>query len=505
MYVGIDLGTTYSLVSKYGTDGNIELIPDSTFRDSFFTPSVVHIDRSNAYVGQTVQKLLEQKPELEVLRFFKRSFGVHKPLHFGKDSAAWYPEGIAALLLKKLQFDVQAHTMEDVKGAVITVPAHFTDKQRKSVLQAANLVDLEVIGLIDEPVAAAIHYGVNNDADQKAILVYDFGGGTFDCTIIEMHKDGVNVLSKDGHTELGGKEMDEKIGSIILDQYVQSYGKMPDLNARSLLQLRSASEEIKIELGLPSKKFLTKTVFIGNQPLQVAVTRPQFEEKIQPLIEKSIRIVQRCIDDSSLDKEDIDTVILVGGTSMIPAVQNAVRSYFSSGKQEVIYHDPMKAVASGAALHVCQLNGDAIMAGIPSELNGVTGYSVGIRTLDSDTGRVAIDELFRKNTALPIELDRTYYTIQPKQTKMLFDFIQYRQENDPHSMGSFILDDLPAETNYPVGLKVSAELNGTIKVCAYDSKTGRELKHVLTGEEEVLEYLVNQKRLVKSTIVNHVG
>jgi len=224
MRVGIDLGTTYSLVSRMDAEGRPALVPDCAESDVFHTPSVVHLAQNAAFVGSMAEQLLEQDPTIQVIRFFKRLMGVPEPVCYDDNGAAWYPEGVSALLLKKLAFDVESMASQPMGEAVITVPAHFNDPQRKAVLAAATLADIEVMGLVEEPVAAALHYGVVGGVHDQVLLVYDFGGGTFDATAMSMDARGVYVLAKTGLTELGGKEIDEKVGAMILAQLQEGAG-----------------------------------------------------------------------------------------------------------------------------------------------------------------------------------------------------------------------------------------------------------------------------------------
>src|SRR6185436_11415294 len=265
MRVGIDLGTTYSLAARMDAEGRPVLIPDHAESDVFHTPSVVHIAQNAAFVGRMAEALLEQNPKLQVIRFFKRQMGEPNPIFYDDNGAAWYAEGAAALVLKKLAFDAEASSSLRVEESVITVPAHFTDPQRRAVLAAATLADVPVLGLVEEPVAAALHYGVTAGIRDQIVLVYDFGGGTFDATAMSMDARGVYVLAKSGLTDLGGKEFDEKVGEMILQQFERALGTPLATGARTLLELRRVSEELKIELCIPGKTRIRRLVMLGGQ------------------------------------------------------------------------------------------------------------------------------------------------------------------------------------------------------------------------------------------------
>src|SRR5688572_16623584 len=281
MRVGIDLGTTYSLVARMDPEGRPVLIPDHAESDVFHTPSVVHIAHNAAFVGRLAEALLEQDPKLQVVRFFKRLLGEATPVFYDDNGAAWFAEGVAALVLRKLAYDAEASSSVRVDDAVVTVPAHFSDPQRRAVLAAATLADISVLGLVEEPVAAALHYGVTAGVQDQVMLVYDFGGGTFDATAMSMDQRGVYVLAKTGLTELGGKEFDEKVGEMVLAQFERALGAPLATGARTLLELRRVSEEIKIELCVPGRARVRKLVMLGGHAVEVEITRAEFEASIQ--------------------------------------------------------------------------------------------------------------------------------------------------------------------------------------------------------------------------------
>jgi molecular chaperone DnaK len=504
MKIGIDLGTTFSLVSRMDPSGVVKLIPDTTYRQNLFTPSVVHIKGEFASVGQTVNSLLEKDPMLETIRFFKRHFGIAKPVYYDNMGTPWYPETIAALVLKKLKFDAEAFGSQIIEGAVITIPAHFTDAQRRAVLNAASMVGMPILGLVEEPVAAALHYGITHNSMDKVILVYDLGGGTFDVTLMSMNREGVYVIAKDGLTELGGKEFDECIGQIILDQYKKAMGVDIELNAKNLQQLRRVSEEVKVELCSPSTRYVKRLVMLGSFPLEIYITRADFEKAIANAIDETLQVMQRCVESAGLTNKDIDVVLMVGGSSMIPLIQERLQQIYGNGK--VHFHDPMKAVACGAAVHVTQLDGTCEKFKIPPILQGVTGHNIGIRVMDTRTGRIKVDTLIRKNMPLPLSVTKTYYTSMPNQHRMLLDFVQFVDKNDQLiNLGKLIVAPLPPQQNYPIDVTVSCHEDGTVHVLATDPRTGIEMEQTFGQGEGDENYLYAQKILVQNTIVNNIG
>lgn len=506
MRVGIDLGTTYSLIAKTEVDGRVILLPDNSDNDTFHTPSVVHVSGGSAMVGTMAETLLSQNPDLKVIRFFKRQMGETAPVYFDEKGTPWYAETVSALVLKKLRFDAETYTSITLDEAVITVPAHFNDPQRKAVLNAAMIADIPVLGLVEEPVAAAIHYGVSTAAHNQIILVYDFGGGTFDATALSLDTKGVYVLAKSGLTDVGGKELDEAIGDLVLESFRKAYGREPNLNARSLLQLRRCSEEIKIGLCLPGKTSFRQTVLLGADALDVVIRRAEFESKISGLLDRTQQQVMQCVRDAGLQLKDVDAVLMVGGSSMVPVVQQRLKQLFPPDKK-ILFHEPSKAVALGAALHASQLAGEGKRHNIPPEFRGVTGSCVGIRTLDPLSGRVKIETLVKKNMPLPVVAKKSFFTTRPNQERIVLDFVQYTSlEEKVVSIGHLTVGPLPSpRTNYPIEVTLENREDGTVSVTAYDAQTGVELSQVFGRETDGgHQSLAAQRALVRSTFINNL-
>jgi molecular chaperone DnaK len=504
MNVGIDLGTTYSLIARLEADGTPSLLPDHTDPSLVHTPSTVYIGKDCAIVGQLVDTMVEENPDLKTIRFFKRRFGDTKPIFFDDKGNAWYAESIAALVLRKLVYD--AETAGRVEGAVITVPAHFNDVQRKAVLAAAGLAELPVLGLLEEPVAAAMHYGISQGAQDQVIMVYDLGGGTFDATVISLDAKGFYVLSKEGLTNLGGKEFDEKIGAMIIERFERA-GVTPNLNARTLQQLRRASEEIKFELCMPGKTQARKVVMLGSQSVEVRISRADFEKEIEPLIEETEAVVKKCVQGAGLQLQDLNALLLVGGSSLTPAIGDHIRKLMGSAASRVKFHEPMRAIAYGAAMHTAQLTGRAAELGLPPELRGVTGYNVGVRIIDQRTGRVKIDPLIKKNMPLPARAHKTYYTSHAAQRNIVLDLVQYQSaDSEMIALGKLVVGPLPSpKENYPIEVMVENREDGTVQVRAYDPQTKIDLDHTFSRRsDDEFGHLASQRLLVKGTVINNI-
>jgi molecular chaperone DnaK len=506
MRVGIDLGTTYSLIADIGPEGRPRLIPDCLEPDLVHTPSVVQIEKASAFVGSMAEALLETDPSATVVRFFKRKLGTSEALLYDEQGRGWRAEGVAALVLKKLAYDAESLGSSRVDSAVITVPAHFTDPQRRAVLAAAALAGLPVLGLVEEPVAAALHYGVASASQDRILLVYDFGGGTFDATALSLDEKGVYVLAKTGHTELGGKEIDERVAEAVLEQFEKVLGRAVPTGARTLLELRRVAEELKIELCLPNKRAVRKLVLLAGQAVEVELRRDAFDAATRDLLDRTEAETLRCVEEAGLKPVDVTDVLMVGGSSFVPMAEERLKAIFCAPHQRLLHHEPSKAIAYGAALHAAQLAGDAEALNIPPELRGVTGYNVGVRTVDAGSGRVTVDTLIKKSMPLPVKAKKTYYTTRRNQERIVLDFVQFREPAEPLSLGRLTVGPLPpSRANHPVEVTTECRADGTVSVEAYDAHTGVALAQVFGTEDQGGgASLALQKTLVDATLINNL-
>ena len=507
MKVGIDLGTSYSLIATTSPSGQPILIPDFLERDEFQTPSVIHLGPSGTFVGALVDTLLEQQPGLKAIRYFKRWLGRTEPLHFDEGGAAWHPESVAALVLKKLRSDAESFTGTSVDGAVITVPAHFNDTQRRAVLSAAMLADLPVLGLIEEPVAAALHYGIVSEDRDRVFVVYDLGGGTFDVSAICMDEKGVYVLAKDGLTDLGGKEFDERVGGIILAQFERAFGDVPALSARSVLDLRRAAEELKIALCTSDAPRVARVVMLGERAVEIVLERAEFEQSVSELIEATIACCQRCLTQAGLRPRDVHSVLMVGGGSMVPAVRRRLERLFDGPEQRVLHHEPSRAVALGAALRAAQLGDEARPRQLPPELRGVSGHTVAVRTIDASTGRPGFDPVIKRGSPLPSRAARTYFATRSGQSRLIVEVVQYGDRAEDYvSLGELELEPLAGGAPNG-GANVIVEMldDGTVTVRAADPRGGGEIERTLVrAASDGVPNLAAQRGLVRSALLNHL-
>ena len=492
MHVGIDLGTTFSLIAHVDARGIPVLFPDRNEAERFKTPSVVHIGPEGALVGQAVEELLEDATELPVARFAKLSMGQDKPIFVDQLGRAWHAEAISALILKKLVRDVAADTDDPIDGAIISVPAHFDDCQRQATRHAGELAGLNVIDLVEEPLAAAYYYGAHTIPPGSTILVYDLGGGTFDATILHVDSKGLYALATDGASDLGGKNFDEAVMAMLAEQFRLAHRYDPRHDPVVSAQLRRQAEAIKIKLGMPGIGEVRKALLLGGRAAEVLLTRPQFEQSIRHLIDRSLEVCQRTLKAAALDWPSIDRVLLSGGSTLVPAVEAAVRHASNLPGDRVERKNPHRAVAYGAALFAAERSGFTGAKG-PTLLQRVSGFDLGCRVFDAVTRQPTVDTVIPRNTPIPARRTLTYYTNRADQARIILDVVQAKGPLEPPvSLGHFAFPVDQPRKNHPLEITLGYDEHGMVSVVARDPDSGA--KSNATSRARPTRWLASSRR-----------
>ena len=492
--IGIDLGTTNSCVAVM-EGGEPVVITNS--EGARTTPSVVSFQANGErLVGQIAKRQAITNPEHTIISI-KREMGTDHKTKI--DDKTYSPQEISAMILQKIKADAEAYLGEPVTQAVITVPAYFNDAERQATKDAGRIAGLEVLRIINEPTAASLAYGLDKTDHSEKIFVYDLGGGTFDVSILELGDGVFEVLSTNGDTHLGGDDFDQKIIDYIANDFKSQYGIDLRNDKSAVQRLKEAAEKAKIELSSSMQTninlpFITADA-TGPKHIDMNLTRAKFNELTHDLVQRSIEPMKKALSDAGLTIGQIDKVILVGGSTRIPAVQEAVKNF--TGKEPSKGVNPDECVAMGAAIQAGVLTGEVKDV----LLLDVTPLTLGIETL----GGVATP-LIERNTTIPAKKSQIFSTAADGQTSVEIHVVQGERQmaSDNKTLGRFTLSGIaPAPRGIPqIEVTFDIDANGIVKVSAMDKGTGKEANITITAstnlsDEEVEKAVKEAERFAE--------
>jgi len=482
--VGIDLGTTNSVVAVKEGD-NITVIPSA--EGSRLTPSVVAFTKDGErLVGQLAKRQAVINPERTIMSI-KRKMGSDYKVKI--DDKEYTPQEISAMILQKMKKDAEDYLGEEVTKAVITVPAYFTDAQRQATKDAGKIAGLEVLRIINEPTAACLAYGMDRGGEFK-VLVFDLGGGTFDVSILDVGEGVYEVMATSGDNHLGGDDWDQRLVEWMIAEFKRKEGVDLSKDKMALQRLREAAEKAKIELSSMSETTISLPYITADQNgpkhLELDITRAKFEEMTADLLERVVGPVQKALSDAGLTPDQVDKILLVGGSTRMPMVQRKIKELL--GKEPTKGINPDECVAIGAAIQ------GAILAGEHKDivLVDVTPLSLGVETLGG-----VFTKIIERNTAIPVSKSQIFTTAVDNQTQVEIHVLQGERPMaaDNVSLGRFFLDGIPpAPRGVPqIEVTFNIDVNGILNVTAKDLATGKA-QHITIQSSRLSEDEIERMR-----------
>ncbi len=476
--IGIDLGADKIIASAI-IGGMHVLIPDYQDKNAFLTPFKIIIDEEDVFVGNSAEPFIREHMELTKYMFSKPDLELETPILTDKKQINWFIEDLIGLMLKKIKIDTEAYFLEEVQSIIFAIPHSLMDNQLTPIIKAANLAGYKQLKIVDETIAAILAFDIVPADKKQKILVLDLGK-TLKQTVLSIDQNSNHIISHIIKHEFGSDAFTNIISEKIIADFHKSFDSDYYFSKEEVNDIQNISEEIKIKLS--SKNHATKTILINNQILEVHVSKTEFEKSCLGMIQKITDTINKELEQNELCINDIDNVVLIGGSSKIPIVQKNIQELFNFSNQQFFYNDSINAVSLGVA-KLAKLNDINCFKQYDfdyQQLNKLN-FNIGLKVLDTSFGKSSRDTIIQEGTLLPVNITKIYYLNSISTGTVVFEFLRYSKSHKETSIGKIIIEEIPRnETNYQIEISLDCKTDGNMLVQLLDIKTAKEIKKIFS-------------------------
>jgi molecular chaperone DnaK (HSP70) len=473
MKIGIDLGSSNTVAAIMTADGAPTLVPAVNRLGTDSTPSKIMMAKDRAYVGQFAEKMVESFPDLQLITGFKRAFGTTKTFAEFQGTSLT-SDALAGLLLKKVKHDVEINTSRQIDISVITAPAHFNDKQRKTILRAAELAGLPECVILDEPIAAAMFYThESKNLDDEIIMIYDLGGGTFDLTLLTYSANKLHIIAKAGLSDLGGRDFDDLIYTQLARDYEAVTGHAANKTQLAENRLRSFAEQMKMRISGEANAWTSDHLFLNRNFVQFNISDAQFLSQACGLLDRTQKLVTRTLRSVGMTLADVNRFVLTGGASNAEYVHRYWAQLVDPTRQKILRHQPLASIAKGAAIFAASLSKNQQQEVVSSySMSNVSAYNVGIRTVGDESFIKVID----RNLPLPVSGRAELTVPHAKGPQLVLQLCQYiDQPADMDVIGELVINSAQLTGVQRMALNIDNKSDGTLGIKLKNSQTSQTI------------------------------
>jgi molecular chaperone DnaK len=500
MNVGIDIGTTNTVLTYTDKYGEIK-IWNFNHGDSNALPSLVNIDKKNIYLGDTARIHNKLNAHTLVHSNFKTLLGSNKVLYIDDNKVEWTGEGFMNAFMEFILNIIRDKIgFSHINNLTITVPAHFNDMQRKYASYVADTERVNMVHIIDEPIAAVYyHIGQKQILENEIALIYDFGGGTFDSTLVTYNNDKLEILSKYGNNQLGGKNIDKILLAYFSDVFESKIGRFETWNNYLIQEVHQFIRQFKESISRSQEEIVEFSGMIKDRFIEISIAKSTFHSLVQSTINETIDIVNKCIDHAYLSNKIINKIILTGGSSNIESIPLSLKDSLGIPIHNIISDKLTEAVALGACIYSIKDEKTTFSAKIPSEYSNVCHYNLGVLSYDGKSNLPVIDLLIKKNSKLPAKAIQKYYTTSRRQNKISFYLVQYMDNKDEYEViGNIEISDISMlREKYEIQLSIEYNNDGTITCHVFDVQTGLMRNLQVERLQHADKMLIQQRNAIK--------